>query len=200
MSTSTPNYNLLKPDGTEFVDEATQLNSNWDIVDAVMKDNADDIAAEVTARGAADTSIEARLDAIEAAWEDWTPVFSGSTGAVTLGNSVLEGRKKVIGKTVHFTISFTVGSTFSPGTGQLRFSLPETETTDVRWCFQGTWRSVGSSTTWPLWFERTSAGVLTWKYHDVEDNFPGELGVFTFAVYTLTTGDIYTVQGTYEMV
>lgn len=76
MSTTTPNYNLLKPDETDFVDEDTALNDNWDIVDTELKANADAAVAldarvdtlETfdTAQAVINTSDDTRLDALEA--------------------------------------------------------------------------------------------------------------------------------------
>lgn len=47
MATNTPNYNLVKPSGTEFAD-IDVLNGNSDIIDAQMKTNADNISAATT--------------------------------------------------------------------------------------------------------------------------------------------------------
>lgn len=43
MATLTPNYSLYKPAGTEFVNETTDLNNNWDIVDTQLKLVSDSI-------------------------------------------------------------------------------------------------------------------------------------------------------------
>lgn len=37
MPTLTPNYNLIKPAGTDSPPDLTALNSNWDIIDAALK-------------------------------------------------------------------------------------------------------------------------------------------------------------------
>lgn len=37
MATLTPNYGLYKPAGTEFVNEVTDLNDNWDTLDTELK-------------------------------------------------------------------------------------------------------------------------------------------------------------------
>lgn len=44
MGTYTTNYNLFKPDATDLVDEALDLNANYDIVDAAIKANATSLA------------------------------------------------------------------------------------------------------------------------------------------------------------
>ena len=44
MSSSTTNYNLTKPAGTDYVD-IDDINGNMDVIDATMKQNADGIAA-----------------------------------------------------------------------------------------------------------------------------------------------------------
>lgn len=55
MATFTANYNLRKPASTDLVDEDADLNDNWDIVDAEIKERQDEIADH-----------ESRLDVIEA--------------------------------------------------------------------------------------------------------------------------------------
>ena len=37
MATFTPNYNLRKPEDTDFAENDTDLNANWDIVDDALK-------------------------------------------------------------------------------------------------------------------------------------------------------------------
>ena len=42
MATRTRNYNMVKPDGTDFV-SIDDLNDNFDVIDARMKANADGV-------------------------------------------------------------------------------------------------------------------------------------------------------------
>lgn len=54
-------------------------------------------------------------------WTSWTPTFSN----FTIGNGTVSGRYQQIGKTVHFRLAVTLGSTSSMGTGPT-FTLPVT--------------------------------------------------------------------------
>lgn len=56
MSDTTTNYGLKKPIATEYFTVEDQ-NGNMDLIDATLKNNADDIAVEETARAAADTAL-----------------------------------------------------------------------------------------------------------------------------------------------
>ena len=52
------------------------------------------------------------------AWTSYTPVLSGSTWAV--GNGTISGAYTQIGKTVHFTARFVLGSTSTKGSASPR--------------------------------------------------------------------------------
>lgn len=43
MASLTPNYSLYKPAGGEFVNEQTDLNNNWDIIDTQLKAVSDSV-------------------------------------------------------------------------------------------------------------------------------------------------------------
>lgn len=61
----------------------------------------------------------------EGVWVAYAPVWSGSSGAVTVGASTLTGRYRKVGKTVEFEIYFMIGSgANAAGAGNFRFSLP----------------------------------------------------------------------------
>lgn len=105
MSTQTPNYGLTKPtEATDFVD-IDVLNTNMDIIDEQMK---------------------ATSDLVSSVWEAYTPVLINWG----VGNGVLHGRKRVVGKTVFWSAYFKLGSA-SVASGTLFMSLPATpEVTD----------------------------------------------------------------------
>lgn len=60
------------------------------------------------------------------AWSDYTPNWTCSGTAPSLGNGTLTGRYIQIGKLVVFSISFAAGSTTTFGTNLWRFDLPVT--------------------------------------------------------------------------
>jgi hypothetical protein len=61
MGTFTPNYNLYKPDDTDLVNEDTDLNANWDIVDSQL----DGLSDTNTTQNATLADHESRLDVLE---------------------------------------------------------------------------------------------------------------------------------------
>jgi hypothetical protein len=56
-------------------------------------------------------------------WSTWTPTIAGAT----VGNSTIVARFQRIGKTVHLSFGFTLGSTGSI-TGRFNFSMPSSST------------------------------------------------------------------------
>lgn len=59
-------------------------------------------------------------------WQDWTPTWTN----LTIGNATVVAKYIQIGKTVHFKLSVTLGSSSSVGTAPL-FSLPVNAATDI---------------------------------------------------------------------
>lgn len=73
---------------------------------------------------------EARLASISPTWQDWSPVWTTSTGANTpsLGNATVTARYAVAARTVFFRLEIGFGSSTNFGGGgaadNWRFSLP----------------------------------------------------------------------------
>lgn len=71
--------------------------------------------------------IQADLDLLAAAWSSWTPAWTSlSNPQPAIGNGTITGRYWKYGKTVHFNIKVTFGSTSTFGTSNWYFSLPFT--------------------------------------------------------------------------
>lgn len=60
------------------------------------------------------------------AWTSYTPTWTTSGTAPSIGNGVLTGKYKQIGKTVFVRVRLQIGSTTTTGTGHWRISLPVT--------------------------------------------------------------------------
>lgn len=67
---------------------------------------------------------------IGAAWAAWTPTMTADGGSPAIGNGTLNAKYLQIGKTIHFKISLTFGSTTSFGTGAVYLSPPISNATD----------------------------------------------------------------------
>jgi hypothetical protein len=117
----------------------------------------------------------------DGAWASWTPSWAD----MTVGNSTVIARFKQVGKTVHWNLTFTVGSTASFTATAGTFTLPTTAirpSAGVGWLNFGNGYIVGCSTTvaTPL---LSSSGA----------------GAFTTATSPLT-GTVYAFSGTYQAV
>lgn len=66
------------------------------------------------------------VDSLEAGWTAFTPVWTGATTNPAIGNAVLVGRYKRIGKTIFYRVAITMGTTTTYGSGQYSLSLPFT--------------------------------------------------------------------------
>lgn len=58
------------------------------------------------------------------AWNTYTPAWTSTGTAPSVGNGVIQGRYAIVGRTVHCHINFTPGSTSTFGTNFYSFSLP----------------------------------------------------------------------------
>lgn len=67
---------------------------------------------------------DAAVEAMLADWVAYTPSWLGSVTNPVLGNGILEGRYKQIGKTVHFQMHLQFGSTTTLGSGNWSFTPP----------------------------------------------------------------------------
>lgn len=84
------------------------------------------VAGETVTAALMNVEIRNALAGIQAAWTSYTPTFTTSGTAPALGNGTLTGAWTCSGKTAHFRLKFTAGSTTTYGSGNLRFGLPAT--------------------------------------------------------------------------
>lgn len=66
-------------------------------------------------------NLDGRLEDIEQEWQDWTPTWTN----LTVGNGTTTAKYTQIGKTVHYYIKFTLGSTSAIGSPP-KYTLPIT--------------------------------------------------------------------------
>lgn len=57
-------------------------------------------------------------------WTNFTPTWTASSSNPSIGDGLIEGRYKMVGKTVHVWMMMTAGSTTTFGTGEYKVSLP----------------------------------------------------------------------------
>jgi hypothetical protein len=132
-------------------------------------------------------------------WAAYTPTITADGGGFTLGNGVITGRYKQIGKTVFFLVKFVYGSTTNPGTGHWNFSLPVTAK-DSNFTFTASILDDGAS-----WY----GGVGNGNYTGSTTNFAvittnpnealtGWVPVGNGGPFTWGTADNITISGSYE--
>jgi hypothetical protein len=132
-------------------------------------------------------------------WTSYTPTITADGGGFSLGNGVISGRYKQIGKTVFFYAKLVYGSTTSPGSGHWNFGLPVTAHSSnftfsasildsgVAWYGGiGNGNYTGSTTSFAVNVTSPSASTATWVV-------VGNGGPFTWG-----DADNITISGSYE--
>ena len=128
-------------------------------------------------------------------WIAYSPTWSGSGTAPTIGNGTIAGRYKKVGKTVFLNVKLTMGSTSTFGTGVWNFTLPS-----------GLPAQSGSSVVMASVYEDISGpayntGVVTNEY-DASTALVTALThnatVSATVPFTWTTGDVLLFNGSYE--
>lgn len=124
-------------------------------------------------------------------WTAYSPTWGASGTAPAVGNGVLAGSHRIVGKTCDFRIELTMGSTTTYGTGTYEFSLPITPAWRVH-------SAVGVATVLD-----TSAGAVMSRTCtlrgtgvSVRDDAGNAIGLGV--PFTWATGDVVLMSGTYE--
>lgn len=126
------------------------------------------------------------LNSTTSTWSTYTPTLT----AGTLGNGTIAGRYKQIGKVVHFTAKFVLGSTSAVSTG-LAVSLPVTSTASTpASLIQGFAYDVSGNQGYWLAGEHSTTTITPYI------NAAGTLQATS--PFTWATGDSITVTGAYE--
>jgi hypothetical protein len=81
-------------------------------------------AGEVVTAVELNSEVRDALTGIQAAWGAYTPNWTAVTTNPTIGNGTLVGAYLQVGKTIHFRITVTFGSTTNIGSGGYFFTLP----------------------------------------------------------------------------
>ncbi|MFK0151207.1 hypothetical protein ACIQVK_03880 [Streptomyces sp. NPDC090493] len=158
------------------------------------------VVGEVVSAALMNQEIRDQFNSFFGAWTTYTPTF-GSTGtAPAVGNGTLNGQYMKIGRTVIMSLTFTIGSTTTFGSGNLSFTLPATGAAasngvalNASASRTGTQNFVmgampltnNATTTSTIWFASTSTS--------------GDWDAWTASVpWTLAAGDIVRVWGQYQ--
>lgn len=131
------------------------------------------------------------------AWTTWTPTWSN----LTVGNGTLTAKYVRIGRTIHWYMKFTLGSTSAVGTDPT-FSLPVqasglystigTDLLGTGWILD---TGTANFQAFPFWLTSTTARLSVWG---AAGTFVNGVGITATSPMTWTTGDAFAFFGTYE--
>jgi hypothetical protein len=158
------------------------------------------VVGEVVSAALMNQEIRDQFNSAFAAWTTYTPTLGATGTAPVLGNGTLTGQYMKIGRTVAMSLTLTVGSTTTFGSGNLNFTLPVTganssggtalnasvSRTGTQNFIMGAIPLTNSATTTStIWFASTSTA--------------GDWDAWTTsAPWALAAGDIVRVWGTYQ--
>lgn len=132
---------------------------------------------------------------ITTSWADYTPTWTSSGTAPSLGDGNISGRYLQIGKTVFVRLHLVLGSTTTTGSGNWRFSLPVAAASSDGVVMPATYLDNGVS-----WY----TGLVNCEYDGDTDYVVPLLGsspsgaVTSTAPFTWNSGDALTFNGSYE--
>jgi hypothetical protein len=149
-------------------------------------------AAAVAAAGAA----------IPGAWTAFTPAWTAASSNPTLGDGTLTGAYVQIGKTVHFRIALTFGSTTTGGSGFWYFGFPVTAValaTNHGILCNGYVENIATSGHAIIVAEAVDTTKMAPMFSSDLTSFPGAASNMSgVAPFTFGVGDFARFSGTYE--
>jgi hypothetical protein len=133
------------------------------------------------------------------AWTTYTPIWTADTSNPALGDGVLTGRYKTIGKSVFFNIQVTTGTTTTYGSGDWQFGLPANAVDSNSVLAPATYVNSASGI---QWFN----GIATNKYNQTNSNITATYGSTIMVPlnethpFSWTSNCAIVINGTYESV
>ena len=124
-------------------------------------------------------------------WQVWTPTYTN----MTIGNGSSVARYVKIGKTVHWYLRFTFGSTSSFG-AYTAFTLPSTPIANFSYNARGLLRDAG--TAWRFCSAIVEGVDVYPNVENVSGTYSTDASVSSTIPFTWTTNDFLQLAGTYE--
>jgi hypothetical protein len=173
----------------------TIVDAKGDIIAATASDTVARLAVGandtmLVADSTAATGLNWKTATEQYPWQVWTPTYTN----MTIGNGTSVARYVKIGKTVHWYLKFTFGSTSSFGI-YTAFTLPSTPISGFNYNARGLCRDAG--VTWRF----ASAIIDTEVYPNVENvagTYSVDVSISSTVPFTWGTGDFLQLAGTYE--
>lgn len=156
------------------------------------------VAGEVVTAALLNTHLRDNLNAVSGIWQSWTPTWSTTGTAPSVGNGTFTCSYTQIGKTVHYRMHFVMGSTTTYGTGTWLFSLPvtpKTLPTDATIDCTGQVQDFGTSSL-PVLTGRLSGSSVVPMVPTSSGNVI--LAFVTSVFYAWAVNDFISIAGSYE--
>ena len=130
-----------------------------------------------------------------AAWTTWAPTLSGGWAN---GNGVWDAVYTQIGKTIHVSAKFVIGTTTTKGT-TLTMSLPVASLSNRNPLWLGR-ASVAGGSLYNLFWEYTTSTTTTCTlgYVSAAPGYIGRANITSIIPLTWATGDYITISATYD--
>ena len=126
-------------------------------------------------------------------WQSFSPSWTSTGTAPSLGNGTLTGSYMLVGETCFFRLLLSPGSTTTFGTGNYRFSLPVTAAGTVMFGFTRMNDSSVGSAYFGTYFLASTTVLATFT------NANPVAAVTNTVPFTWADGDFFFVQGHYEI-
>lgn len=126
-------------------------------------------------------------------WSAYTPTWTASVSNPVIGNATQDCKFKQEGKTVHFRMHLTMGSTTTFGSGSWGFTLPVTPASDQTAPAFYSDSSAGTRWAGSCWITQASGIFRTFGPIDT-----GNTGVSSTYPYTWAQSDEIVISGVYE--
>ena|SRR5690606_3586681 len=148
-----------------------------------------------------------RLAAISPTWQDWTPVWSTTSGSATpsFGDASITARYAVAARTVHFRLEISFGATTNFGGGgtsdNWQFSVPITAASSMLITGMGEIELSGPSSRMPVRARLNSPSqfVVECSGRRYDDTAPSSSGIIDASTpWTWASGSAIRLAGTYE--
>lgn len=142
--------------------------------------------------------LNALADGIQAAWTTYTPTWTASVVNPVLNNGSISGKYIQVGKTVHFWMKLTVGSTTTVGSGTYKLTLPVAPVAGHLGRFDLVYTDVsGGGQFRGITFGLSASTVQLAYDQNGATNTPIQALTNT-SPFVPATGDVYEMWGTYE--
>lgn len=156
------------------------------------------VTGEVVTAAEFNTEVRDAFNGIQAAWTTYTAAWTATTTNPTIGNGSIDAAYMRIGKTIHFRIAVTAGSTSTFGSGAYSLGLPVAAGGTGRYLMAGTARDDSASVDYQMTgIVAASTGTVSLRCDSTTAGNP-MAQVSGTTPFTLAVNDVLTIAGTYE--